>query len=120
LQILISEIQNRLELEALATDSRSFSDPTLQAALSHYVLNALNDDPDEDAAVEAIVDRVVETIRHKMSGDQTLQKFARSILAERRITLAAELGDPDPMRRAAAFAHIKKPPPSNEVLFFLN
>ena len=60
LQMLISEIQNRLELEALAADSQSFSDPTLQAALSHYLLDALSEDPQEDAAVEAAVDRVVE------------------------------------------------------------
>lgn len=120
LQMLISEIQNRLELEALATDSRSFSDPTLQAGLSHYLLELLAEDPEDEAAVETTIDRVVETIRHKISGDKALRKFARGILADRREALDSALKNTDPMHRAAAFAHIDTAPDSKDVLFFLN
>ena len=74
LQLLISEIQNRLELEALAADSRSFSDPTLQAALSHYLLDTLIGDSEEDAAVEFD--------RGQSCGDNTAQNVWRPSASE--------------------------------------
>jgi hypothetical protein len=120
LQMLISEIQNRLELEALATDPRSFSDPVLQVGLSHYLLEAIGDGSDEEAGVEATVDRIVETVRNKISGDRSLRKFARDILAERKMTLHTELQDSNAIKRASAFAHLDAVPAANEVLFFLN
>lgn len=120
LQLLISEIQNRLELEALATDTRSFSEPTLQVGLSHYLLESIAEDPTDDAAAESTVDRIVETIRHKISGDKSLRKFAHEILVDRLESLEAKLSQANSMERAAAFAHVDKAPDTQDVLFYLN
>jgi len=86
-QILISEIQNVLELEALATEDQHLRDPETQAALWYYLLDALGKmdlaSPEQaHAPLMAIVDRIVDGIRRKLSSDQDLLDLASSALAE--------------------------------------
>jgi hypothetical protein len=120
LQLLISEIQNRLELESLAADPRTFSDQVRQVALSHYLLQSLDEREDAEGTVEAVVDRVVETVRHKISADTKLRGFARRVLTQRRKALKTELESEDVLARARALAHVSAVLKPEDVLFFLN
>jgi hypothetical protein len=120
LQVLISEIQNRLELESLAADTRTFSDEIRQVGLSHYLLQALEEHEDEESAIEAVVDRVVDTVRSKFSADLRLRQFARKVLRQRRAALGAGLAVEDRIARAVALAHATRVANPDDVLFFLN
>jgi hypothetical protein len=86
-QILISEIQNILELEALATEDEHLRDPETQTALWYYLLNALGEidlaSPEQaHAPLMAIVDRIVDGIRRKLASDPELLKLASSALTD--------------------------------------
>lgn len=86
-QILISEIQNILELEALATDDEHLRDPETQTALWFYLLDALGqidlDAPEQaHAPLMAIVDKIVDGIRRKLSADPELLRLASSALVD--------------------------------------
>jgi hypothetical protein len=86
-QILISEIQNILELDALATEDEHLREPETQAALWYYLLDALGEfdlaSPDQThAPLMAIVDRIVDGIRRKLSSDPGLLALASSALAD--------------------------------------
>jgi hypothetical protein len=116
LQLLISEIQNRLELESLAADPRTFSDQVRQVALSHYLLQSLDEENDEEGSVEAVVDRIVETVRNKISADTKLRAFARKVLTQRRAALKAGLANPDILARAQALAHVTAVPKPEDIL----
>jgi hypothetical protein len=120
LQLLISEIQNRLELESLAADPRTFSDQVRQVALSHYLLQSLDEEEDEEGSVEAVVDRIVEIVRNKISADTKLRAFARKVLTQRRAALKAGLANPDILARAQALAHVTAVSKPEDILFFLN
>jgi hypothetical protein len=120
LQILVSEIQNRLELELVAADPRVFSDANRQVGLSHYLLEQLEGDEDPETAVESVVDRIVETLRHRIAGDRTMREFATGVLADVRKTLGKSLKSADRIANAAAFAHVEDAVEPNRVVSFLN
>jgi hypothetical protein len=119
LQLLISEIQNNLELESLAADPQTFSDAVRQVGLSHYLLRLIAED-DEESAVELIVDRIIETVRYKISADSKLRFFAHDVLSQRREEFKDKLKHEDQIERAKALAHVPIKVKSDEVLFFLN
>jgi hypothetical protein len=120
LQILVSEIQNRLELESVAADPKVFSDSNRQVGLSHYLLEQLEDDEDPATAVESVVDRIVETLRHRIAGDLTLREFATGVLADVREKLGNKLKSGDRIANAAALAHVEEAVEPNSVVSFLN
>jgi hypothetical protein len=84
-QILISEIQNILELEALATEDQHLREPATQTALWYYLLDSLGQldpasRPDVSAPLISIVDKVVDGIRRRLSSDGELLKLAGNAL----------------------------------------
>lgn len=84
-QILISEIQNILELEALATEDQHLREPATQTALWYYLLNSLGQidlasQPDVSAPLMSIVDKIVDGIRRRLSSDGELLKLAGDAL----------------------------------------
>ncbi|KAK0359919.1 hypothetical protein LTR94_029356, partial [Friedmanniomyces endolithicus] len=86
-QILISEIQNILELEALATEDEHLRDPETQTALWFYLLDALGQidlgSPEQAyAPLMSIVDKIVDGIRRKLSADPELLRLASSALVD--------------------------------------
>ena len=86
-QILISEIQNILELEALATEDEHLRDPETQTALWFYLLDALGQidlgSPEQaHAPLMSIVDKIVDGIRRKLSSDPELLRLASSALVD--------------------------------------
>lgn len=108
LQILVSEIQNNLELELVAADPRFFSDVVRQVGLSHYLLQQLAADNDPDSAIESLVDRIVETLRSRMSGNTKLREFAGKVLADIRVSRGADITGPDAIENAMKFAHVDR------------
>ena len=84
-QILVSEIQNILELEALATADELLREPTTHTALWCYLLEALDhidptSNPDVDAPLKNIIDKIIDGIRRRMSADDELLDVARKAL----------------------------------------
>lgn len=120
LQILVSEIQNNLELESFAADPRLFSDVDRQIGLSHYLLSELEEDGDQTAAVESVVDRMVETLRHRISGDKKLRDFAGRVLSDIRTELGATIQSANTMANAGALAHATVKFDAERVIFLLN
>jgi hypothetical protein len=120
LQILVSEIQNNLELESFAADPRLFSDVERQVGLSHYLLSQLEEDGDQIAAVEAVVDRVLETLRHRISADKKLRTFGDKVLTDIRTDLAGAITSDKPIANAGAFAHAPGKFEEQRILFLLN
>lgn len=92
IQILISEIQNILELEALATEDDHLKDPVTHTALWYYLLDALGPldtatDPDVKVPVMALVDKIVDGVRRRLSSDPSLLDLAsRALMGELRVT----------------------------------
>lgn len=91
LQLLVSEIQNRLELESVATDPKVFSEASRQVGLSHYLLEELAGNEDPESAVESVIDRIVETLRHRISGDRPMRELATKVLGVSGSTWAKSL-----------------------------
>jgi hypothetical protein len=120
LQILVSEIQNNLELESFAADPRLFSDVERQVGLSHYLLSQLAEDGDQIAAVEAIVDRIVETLRHRISADENLRSFGDKVLTDIRTDFADAITSDKPIANAGVFAHASGKFDEQRILFLLN
>jgi hypothetical protein len=120
LQILVSEIQNRLELESVAADPRFFSEATRQVGLSHYLLEELAGNEDAESAVESVIDRIIETLRHRISDDQPMRVFATKVLADIRTKLGDKLSTGEALARAAALAHVDHQIDPNSVISFLN
>ncbi|SCB50393.1 response regulator receiver domain [Rhizobium multihospitium] len=84
-QILISEIQNILELEALATEDQHLRDGETQTALWFYLLDALGEldltgDPDVKVPLMSIIDKIVDGIRRRLSSDPDLLRLASGAL----------------------------------------
>ena len=84
-QILISEIQNVLELEALATADELLRDPTTHTALWYYLLETLGYiDPDTHPEVRAplvdIINKVLDGVRRKLSTDNELLNLVSGAL----------------------------------------
>jgi len=88
LQVLTSEIQNILELEALATDEEELRDPATHTGLSYYLLDAIEQDSGPDAPehlatpLQALIDKIVETLRHKLVADPKLRELGTALLVE--------------------------------------
>lgn len=120
LQILVSEIQNRLELDSVAADPKVFSEANRQVALSHYLLEQLDANEDPESAIESVIDRIVETLRLRISSDSKIREFAGKVLTDIRADLGDKLINGDPIAKAAALAHVEDRVDPNGVISFLN
>jgi hypothetical protein len=120
LQILVSEIQNALELDSVATNPKAFSDAKRQVGLSHYLLEQLVDEDDPESAVENVIDRIVETIRHGIAADVEMRTFATDVLADVRTKLGGDIATPNKLANAATLAHIGSGVDEVEVVSYLN
>ena len=85
IQILISEIQNILELEALAAEDDLLRDPVTHAALWYYLLHSLGpidpkDSPDVKVPLMSVVDKIVDGVRRRLSSDRELLSLASNVL----------------------------------------
>ncbi|WP_448192814.1 response regulator receiver domain [Azospirillum sp. sgz301742] len=88
IQVIGSEIQNLLELQALATDELNLKDPLIRTGLSYFMLEGLGSKmpPDEDrvwASVETIIDKLVDTLRRRIGDDEALRTMATSVFREK-------------------------------------
>ncbi|HXH42884.1 MAG TPA: response regulator receiver domain [Bradyrhizobium sp.] len=84
-QILISEIQNILELDALATEDDHLKDPVTHTALWYYLLDSLgcidpNAEPDVRVPLMAVIDKIVDGVRRRLSSDPELLSLASDAL----------------------------------------
>jgi hypothetical protein len=84
-QILISEIQNILELEALATADDQLREPETQTALWYYLLDSLGpidvgSTPDVSVPLMSVIDKIVDGIRRRLSSDPELLTLASQAL----------------------------------------
>lgn len=92
IQILISEIQNILELEALATEDVHLRDQVTQTALWYYLLNSLGQidphatpSPDVRIPLMSLIDKIVDGIRQRLSTDPALLELgSKALLGELR------------------------------------
>jgi hypothetical protein len=85
IQILVSEIQNILESEALASEDDLLRDPVTQTALWYYLIENLgptdpHNPPDVKIALMAVVDKIVDGVRRRMSSDPALLLVASNAL----------------------------------------
>lgn len=85
IQILVSEIQNILESEALASEDDLLRDPVTQTALWYYLIENLgpidpHSTPDVKVALMAVVDKIVDGVRRRMSSDPSLLSLASKAL----------------------------------------
>jgi hypothetical protein len=128
MQVLISEIQNILELDALATDEAELRDPATLTGLSYYLLNVLDEgtgpDTPEKLAVplQALIDKIVETLRHKLVADPALQELGNTLLLEELTELNWPVEKKKVYKAAETIARVRglKTPSKNDSLFALN
>ena len=85
IQILVSEVQNVLELEALATADGQLQKSDTQTALWYYLLQSLekfdlSNPIDVTVPIIAIIDRILDGIRQRLISDEELLKHASSAL----------------------------------------
>jgi hypothetical protein len=81
-QIIVAEIQNVLELDALLDDNDLLGKPETQAALIYYLMDLLGpvdtaSDPDIRPGLTALVDRIVEGVRRRVSTNDSLLSVAK-------------------------------------------
>ena len=130
-QILISEIQNVLELEALASADELLKDPITQTALWYYLLTIIGcvdprKDPDIRAPLIDIVDKVVDGVRQKLATDEELLGIVSgavfSELMETGWTADTwpKSGDSSMLKRAKEIARTSELLDNTDVLFRLN
>ena len=87
-QIVLSEVQNRLELEALATGDEKLRRLDTQVGLSYYVLQQLKGvaapwtAPELTPAVRSVIDRIVDGIRRYVSTNEDLEQTVAALLVE--------------------------------------
>ena len=84
-QILMSEIQNVLELEALVTADELLREATTHTALWCYLLSILEpidptSSPDVNAPLMDVIDKIVDGIRRRLSADNKLLDLASDAL----------------------------------------
>lgn len=129
IQIVTSEIQNILELEALISDDELLRDPATQAALWYFLLDALGPvdpaaSPDVRAPLSALIDRILEGVRRRLSTDPALLKVASdSLLGELRDAGWKPDNWPEGKKRINAVAEIsrtKDTTKARDVFFRLN
>ncbi|MBP0496018.1 response regulator receiver domain [Pararoseomonas indoligenes] len=86
IQVLLSEVQNILELEALATADEQLRDPHTQVGLWYYLLREIvgldhHDPAQMRAPLEAIVDKVLDGVRRRLLLDNKLLGFISKVAA---------------------------------------
>jgi hypothetical protein len=86
-QIVISEIQNILELEALVTEDEHLRDPSIHAGLWYYLLESLGQSEISaaeltHAPLSGVVDRIVDGLRRRLSSDPALLELAGGALMD--------------------------------------
>lgn len=85
LQIVLSEIQNVLESDPLATNELHLREPHTQASLCFFLLLALNEDKPARAAldgpVHVLLDKLVDSVRQKLLTDNSLKLLAGDLFA---------------------------------------
>lgn len=124
IQVIGSEIQNLLELQALATDELNLKDPLIRTGLSYFMLEGLGNEvpPDERrvwASVETIIDKLVDTLRRRIGDSEALRTMATSVFREK----LQEIGwtePPTPNRMWEAAIQLGAPPvkPAKEKVGF--
>jgi hypothetical protein len=125
-------MQNILELEALATDEFHLRDPHTQMGLSYYLLRSLGEEGGADhqqllPPIQVLIDKLVETLRHRLAADGDLAALATSLLTEelQRIgwteTQPVKKRGPMEIYRAAGdLARVASKPRMEDVLLALN
>jgi hypothetical protein len=132
-QILISEIQNILELEAFANDEIRLRDPQVQHGLLYFLLSSLetgvtHSDTDRlMPPLQIILDKLLETIRHRITTDGELGSVAQKLFAEELKELQWPIASNSPAESfkktfaaAKSMARITTKVNNNEVVFKLN
>jgi hypothetical protein len=130
-QIMVSEIQNVLELEALATEDEHLRDPDTQAGLWLYLLESIaNVDPhDADqvkSALGSVVGRIVDSMRRRLATDVELLELAANTLSAEIASLGwtpetrPARGHNDLLKAAFNLTRSDRAPRRNDVLFKLN
>ncbi|MDO9451916.1 MAG: response regulator receiver domain [Stagnimonas sp.] len=132
-QILISEIQNILELEAFANDEIRLRDPQVQHGLLYFLLSNLetgvtHSDTDRlMPPLQVILDKLLETIRHRITTDGELGSVAQQLFAEELKELQWPIASNNPAESfkktfaaAKSMARITTKVNNNEVVFKLN
>lgn len=129
IQVVISEIQNILELEALISGDELLRHPATQAALWYFLLDALGPldptkSPDVRAPLSALIDRILEGVRRRLSTDPALLELAsNALLGEMRDAGWKPDNWPEGRHRIAAIADISRTKGSataSDVFFRLN
>jgi Response receiver domain len=91
-QILISEIQNALELEGLAGSDTLLRKPDMQAALTYNLLKEIGAvDLSQDVSIRipvmSLVDKVVDSIRRRLSThEELLVQFEKAVVGDLKST----------------------------------
>lgn len=86
LQIIMSQIQNVLEQDAIATDELQLRDPHTQLSLCYFLLLALSDgeagrtEQALAAPIQVLLDKLVEGVRQKIVADVDLSKLGGDLL----------------------------------------
>lgn len=106
IQILLSEIQNILELEALATEDEQLGTGDMQAGLWYYLLQSvgvldLTIDQDLKVPLANLIGKLVDGIRRRLASDKALLTLANdAMLGELRDAGLTAENWPDPTKTA--------------------
>lgn len=86
LQIIVSEIQNILEMDAIATDELHLRDPLTQVSLSYFLLSALSPVDNGRSSeglvgpVHTLLDKLIDNVRQKLITDGELKLLGGNLL----------------------------------------
>lgn len=124
-QIVLSEVQNVLELEALATADELLRDPELHIGLSLYLLDVADgaDKTNPESlrpAIEALLDRLLDAVRQRLSSVSHLADEAVQVLAAELAGIEWHGRSQDSIGHAASLAHHGGPTADASILFKLN
>jgi Response receiver domain len=85
LQIIVSEVQNILESDAIATHEHHLRDPQTQVSLCYFLLMALGSGAPSreslDGPIHSILDKLVEGVRQRLLADKALGTLAGDLLS---------------------------------------
>ncbi|MFM2045104.1 MAG: hypothetical protein RLY86_3680 [Pseudomonadota bacterium] len=86
LQVIGSEIQNLLEVQAIAFDRINLKDPHVRTGLAYFMLDSLGPGDVEDdrvwASVETIIDKLVDVLRRRIGDSEELRAMATAVFKE--------------------------------------
>lgn len=88
LQIVLAEIQNVLELNALSTARLHLNDKSMQLGLAYYLLWSMSEGVKNEGDASALpalhltIDKLVETIRFRVANDPDLIRSASTVLSK--------------------------------------